>query len=118
MKKYTDLEQKQIDELCSILKDKKNTEKLKIHDIDNITDKMIYHLHYDERVNGVYGKKDITIGALKHIFINNNSDDKLNYSHEKIIDNYEKNIDMKLNQIEFNKIKEEQKKCCRGCIIC
>jgi hypothetical protein len=117
MNKYTDLELKQINDLCLVIKDK-HQEKFKINDIDDITDKMVHSLHYDNRVNSIYGKKSVTIGALKQIFIHGNVNNKVNHTNETIIDNYEKDIDHKLNRMEYNKKKEEQKKCCRSCIIC
>ena len=118
MNKYTDLELKQINDLCLVIKDK-HQGKFKINDIDHITDKMIHSLHYDDRVNNIYGKKDVTIGALKHIFVHNDLDinnNKTSSSNDIIINNYEKNIDIKLNQLKIKK--REENKCCKSCSIC
>ena len=115
MTHYTDLEKEQINELYNVTKEK-HKGKYNIKDLDHITNTMIDDLHYDSRVNGIYGKKHITIGTLKKIFVHG-LDDKIHHEHNMIIDNYENNIDKKLNIIEYKKNRENNN-CCRSCIIC
>ena len=111
MTHYTDLEQQHINDLCYITKEK-HQGKCSIKNIDHIINTMTDSLHHDDRVNNIYGKKYITIGALKKLFVHEN--DK---NHNMIIDNHTSVIDMKLNKIEYNKRKEKNK-CCKSCIIC
>lgn len=108
---YTDLEQQHINDLCHITKEK-HQEKCNIKNIDSIINTMTYSLHHDKRVNNVYGKKYITIGALKKLLVHDNDS-----NHNMMIDTYEENIDKKLNKIEYAK-KRENNKCCKSCIIC
>jgi hypothetical protein len=116
---YTDLEQQHINDLCDITKEK-HQGKCNIKDIDHIINTMTYSLHHDDRVNNVYGKKHITIGALKKLFVNNidkNNNNKIAHEHNMIIDNHESVIDKKLNSIQYKKNRENNK-CCKSCIIC
>ena len=115
---YTDLEQQHINDLCDITKEK-HQGKCNIKDIDHIINTMTYSLHYDNRVNNVYGKKHITIGALKKLLVHNtnNNNNKIAHEHNMIIDKHESVIDRKLNSIQYNKNRENNK-CCRSCIIC
>jgi hypothetical protein len=118
MTHYTDLEQQQINDLCDLTKEKYQG-KCNIKDIDNIINTMTHSLHHNDRVNNVYGKKHITIGALKKIFVHNTNDNnnKIAHDHNMIIDNHMSTIDRKLNNIQYNKNRENNK-CCKSCIIC
>jgi hypothetical protein len=111
---YTDLEQQHINDLCDITKEK-HPDKCNIKDIDHIINTMTHSLYHDDRVNNVYGKKHITIGALKKLLVHNNN--KIAHDHNMIIHKHESVIDSKLNSIQYNKNRENNK-CCRSCIIC
>jgi hypothetical protein len=103
----TDLEEKEIQDLCAIIKEKHH--EIKIKNIDIIIDDMVYSLHYDKRINNIYGKKTVTIGALKNIFVHHNND------YIKIINDHCDTIDNKIVITNYKMLNKNKKKCC---IIC
>ena len=102
---YTDLENKEIHDLTSVIRE--NHGNIKIKDIDHIADDIVDSLYNDERVNNIYGKKYIAMGSLKKIFHQK--------EHAIIVNNYEHVIDSKLNKYD-NSLKK-RRSCYSKCVI-
>lgn len=111
MNNYTNYETELIDKLYHITKEKHLKNNIK--NIDHISSNMIDSLYNDDRINNVYNKKTVAIGTLKKMFVNSNDleHNLIAHNHNVIINNYEKNIDIKLNSMEYNKNKKKRNSC-------
>ena len=109
MKKFSEYEQKEVDDLYNIIKHKHK--KIHIKDIDIVINDIMHSLETDNRVKHNYNKKNITDGVLYKLYINGNNI----HDHKKFLNNCDNKINYKLDQIRLNKIKKERKSCM--CII-
>jgi hypothetical protein len=111
MNHYTNYETELINKLYCITQEKhlKNT----IKNIDHISSSMVDSLYNDDRINNIYNKKIVAIGTLKKMFVNSNDLEHniIAHNNDIIIKNYEKNIDKKLNTMEYDKNKKKRDSC-------
>ena len=113
MDEYTDLENKQINDLFHVIKEKHRKPKFK--ELDVIVDDMVNALHNDNRVTNIYNKGHITKGTLKKMFISKHFKETdhqshMIHNHEKIIDEYSNQINKRIEH--HNNIKKKRTSCC------
>lgn len=102
MSKLTDLENKQIDNLCHATKSK--IKSVKIKNIIDTINVMVNEAYHNKEVNNIYNKKHIIIESLKEM--HRSDDNTMNYHNHKIIDTYDNIINQKINNEEFKKNKK------------
>ena len=112
MSQHTDFELKQINDLYHVTKESLYNKKNDAHhikNIDKVVDTMLHSLKHDKRVNSIYGKKNIMIGVLNKMYVqqhNNNT----NQEHKKIIKDSDNMINIKLERERLKTIKEKERK--------
>jgi hypothetical protein len=105
---HTDLETRQINDLCNITKTKLG-KNINIKDINNTINVMIDMTYNDKNLNNIYNKKYIIIESLKEM---HKSTDAQQHNHtHKIIDMYNSIIDKKMNYEQYKNKKRNSCKC-------
>ena len=104
----TDLETRQIHDLCHATKTKIKTPKIK--NIDHTINIMINEAYHNEHVNNIYNKKYIIMESLKEL--HKSEDHNKDYHRRQIIDMYDPVINGKINIEEFKKNKKRKSCSC------
>lgn len=111
MKDCTDLEKKQIQTLCHIMKEKHH--KPSIRDIHKIVNDMFHSLHHDTRVNNMCNKEKILELTLRTMFVHNPDHNH----HENIIECYHPIIREKFNREQEIEYMNKRRNSCRCTIL-